>query len=956
MSVIYWRGDSPAVAQVSKVTATGTVGEGTQLALTINGKSVTGTATADTVANLLALTAEAWNDSRVAEFAEVTATYGVDANGDPYILLTADTPGKPFTVTAVGSITVDVDTITEGTPGTNEVQSFYFTSAPVGGVFTITWNLGSGDEVSAAIAWNANAAAVKAAIVSGMASVGSGDITVTGSGTQASPFVLTLVGSLAATPVAQLTVQTGDIVGGDGVVTVTTVRQGSAGSSDQITWVYSLYEGSGPAQHTTFRITVNGQSTAPITLATSTAAVVQSALEALSTVGAGNVLVYGKYDPNQVHISYVLHFVNDLAGTARTVTAIGLGASYSWIQSETLQAAGQATSSEYWIVTAETAATGNFTLSHDSNTTGNIAVNSGQTTMLTELEGLASIGSGNVDVFAHRSNAALAVRTWVIRFKGTLAGTNVPDLTIDDGGVSGGTIDLTKIEDGGTAPGVNEIQEVYTNGTGGTFTLSHSAATTNAISAVAATATLQAELTGILGTGNVSVPSGSGTSSDPWRVEFIGSNASTNVAQITGNGSELTGTVSVSVTTVVDGVAATGEVQTITLTGATGGTFTLSFKDKETGPLAYNVSAANMQTALRALSSIGGANVNVSGSSGGPYTVTFVGSLTGINQPQIVSDPAGLTGSAAVTPAVTLTTPSAGPAHADDPGNYSGGALPTNGDTLIFRDNDHDCLYGLDALNAVTLDLLAIYQSYTGTIGLPLFDGDGGYFQYRDRYFEVSATAVQIGVGDGSGSGRIMLDLGSVATTVNVLNSGPSASQGVRAVILKGTNAANVLNVVKGSVDVAPDQGTVSTLATVRVAYLENEQGDSDVRIGEGVTLTDVRISGGRLELNSDTTTIEQFGGQLVLQGGAHAAIVSNGGLLDWRTIGEITELSASNTFVDCAKDPRPKAFDSAEVLQLYRGATLNDPMGTLPTGIAIRDNTGGVTIVFPPGKTYEVS
>ncbi len=103
--------------------------------------------------------------------------------------------------------------------------------------------------------------------------------------------------------------------------------------------------------------------------------------------------------------------------------------------------------------------------------------------------------------------------------------------------------------------------------------------------------------------------------------------------------------------------AGTDEIQTLTITGATGGTFTASFNGVATSPLAYNVSAADLQTALRALSTINGANVTVSGSAGGPYTITFVGSLGKANVPMVVADASGLTGAGTPTIAVVQSTP-----------------------------------------------------------------------------------------------------------------------------------------------------------------------------------------------------------------------------------------------------------------------------------------------------------
>lgn len=79
------------------------------------------------------------------------------------------------------------------------------------------------------------------------------------------------------------------------------------------------------------------------------------------------------------------------------------------------------------------------------------------------------------------------------------------------------------------------------------------------------------------------------------------------------------------------------EVQTLTITGSpTGGTWTASFGGETTTALAHNAGAAVVQAALAALPTIGIGNVTVSGSAGGPYTVTFVAELGKTNVPILV--------------------------------------------------------------------------------------------------------------------------------------------------------------------------------------------------------------------------------------------------------------------------------------------------------------------------------
>lgn len=100
--------------------------------------------------------------------------------------------------------------------------------------------------------------------------------------------------------------------------------------------------------------------------------------------------------------------------------------------------------------------------------------------------------------------------------------------------------------------------------------------------------------------------------------------------------------------------AAVNEVQEVVV-DATGGTFTLTFDGQVTSALAFDAPTATVQTALRALSTIGGTAVDVTGSASN-YTVTFVSTLAAQNVATMISDPALLTGGAQ-TATVSTSTP-----------------------------------------------------------------------------------------------------------------------------------------------------------------------------------------------------------------------------------------------------------------------------------------------------------
>lgn len=90
-----------------------------------------------------------------------------------------------------------------------------------------------------------------------------------------------------------------------------------------------------------------------------------------------------------------------------------------------------------------------------------------------------------------------------------------------------------------------------------------------------------------------------------------------------------------------------------------GGTITITatLDSAVTAAIAYNATGATVQTALRALPTIGAAGVTVSGSAGGPWVVTFAGELASKNVPLITLEANNLTGGATPTLGIVETTP-----------------------------------------------------------------------------------------------------------------------------------------------------------------------------------------------------------------------------------------------------------------------------------------------------------
>ena len=106
----------------------------------------------------------------------------------------------------------------------------------------------------------------------------------------------------------------------------------------------------------------------------------------------------------------------------------------------------------------------------------------------------------------------------------------------------------------------------------------------------------------------------------------------------------------------------TDEVQTVTQGGSGLISFTLTYSGQTTAAIAAAATGATVQAALEALSNIAVGDVTVTGAAGGPYTVTFGGTLANTDVAQMTSTPTGGTGT------VTVATTTAGGADASADG------------------------------------------------------------------------------------------------------------------------------------------------------------------------------------------------------------------------------------------------------------------------------------------------
>lgn len=288
------------------------------------------------------------------------------------------------------------------------------------------------------------------------------------------------------------------------------------------------------------------------------------------------------------------------------------------------------------------------------------------------------------------------------------------------------------------------------------------------------------------------------------------------------------------------------------------------------------------------------------------------------------------------TLSTSVATASSGPNDAGVAANWSTGLLPATGDDIVFDTGSSDVLYGLDQ-HAVTPNSVSLFAGFTGRIGLAAVNTDNAaatYYEYRPQYLQygTSGAGGTISVNIAGGAGRVKLDQGTAPAVWNVAGTAQRADAGVPAVLLKGTNGANVLNVNRGDVGLAFFGGETAALAALNVGYESNRAGDSSVWLGAGVTLANAVIvqTGGVLTINSATSgtaIITQSDGILTLQSGAQTGLSVLGGTCVYNSPGALagTTIVGGSGTLDFSQDLRAKSV--VNPVNLYGSkARLLDP------------------------------
>ena len=450
---------------------------------------------------------------------------------------------------------VQTRTVISGTPAVNEQQTVTLNSGSASGTFRLSLTVSGRNYTTTDLAFNATGSNIQAALNTALGSIGTASVTRPGA-SGASTFDVTFAGALAGKDLSLLKIYTD-------VVTPT------AGGS--------------------FTLSYGGQTTAAITLADSTslqASQIQQALQALSTIGAGNISV--NYDTTSTNADTAPRFlVTSGTISVESISASGGNLTNGASISVATTSGSNTTVNEVQTISLETGSvSGTFTItvSYNGNTwqTAAMAFDAAAATIQSALN--AAINSVGTTTVARSGSAGTANLT--ITFGGGLSGKNLDPVTV--------------------------ATSTVTPTAGGSFTVSYGGQTTRPINLVNGTSVqaslIQLELQRLstIGSGNVEVTWDSTSSAQQprFRIALKGSLASTVASTFTVQGSGLSNA-NITTSALTTGKAVVSETQRIVMNvGPETGTFKLAVPVGgavyQTTAVSFAASASTIQTELNA--------------------------------------------------------------------------------------------------------------------------------------------------------------------------------------------------------------------------------------------------------------------------------------------------------------------------------------------------------------------
>lgn len=146
--------------------------------------------------------------------------------------------------------------------------------------------------------------------------------------------------------------------------------------------------------------------------------------------------------------------------------------------------------------------------------------------------------------------------------------------------------------------------------------------------------------------------------------------------------------------------------------------------------------------------------------------------------------------------------------------------------------------------------------------------GENGEDGRTPTYLDIIATNVDINYHKGPGTplfaSPLNIDTGDDPSTIVVHNTGTNSLGTEPSVNLLCNDVATDIFVKKGNVGIAIHAAEATTMDELNVSFVTNITADAKVFVGVGITLDDIVMSGGLVELSSSVATlVSMIGGTL---------------------------------------------------------------------------------------------
>ena len=296
-----------------------------------------------------------------------------------------------------------------------------------------------------------------------------------------------------------------------------------------------------------------------------------------------------------------------------------------------------------------------------------------------------------------------------------------------------------------------------------------------------------------------------------------------------------------------------------------------------------------------------------------------------------------------------------------NPNNYSPARLPTAFDDFVIANSSNSLLWNLNQFPLV--NSLTRWQSFTGTIGLPVINA-GGYYEYRPTYLTIGGGAssssggpgilkVTLGVGQtGSGPSRERYNFLGQATNLVVLKSG--SAQDAYSVVAIGSNAQNTLNALGTSIGSAMIPGETAAWGTINV------NGGGSIALGAGASVTSLTLQNAAGEIYDVPGTISMNQGSTLIVGSTglvYPSITAVGGSnISWISDSNITNLIMTTSSVfDASVDVRK--FTIASITMDGDTCIVRDPNNRIiPLSVTVNNMVKSGPFIFGTNRTVKVS